>query len=247
MVKLTEVEDSLQKFVAETVAAIESLLRDSPYIVYQSCFALHRRLDDKDNVITMFSSDGGGCHVFRAPEFCEVSPDMVFHLLCVQLYKAGYKERPQSACVEDGYPALAFNCLDSNSDTPALLLSVYSKMTSYMIGNSTEWRKRYTVYLRQPNEGQVFYMFCCRPDKDGVERSWVVASGIERSWEVETDNADSVDTRVVEMAMLMLNKGYQVRRLYSAPAGLTIDMNQCRRLLEFTAVLDSRESKNSNN
>lgn len=237
MVKLTEVEDSLQKFVAETVAAIESLQRDSPYIGYQSCFALHRRLDDKDNVITMFSSDGGGCHVFRAPEFCEVSPDMVFHLLCVQLYKAGYKERPQSACVEDGYPVLGVDCPYGDPDIPALLSRTYNKMISYMIGHSTEWRKTYTVYLEQPNEGKVFYMFCCRSDKAGSERRWVV----------RLDSDKSVDTIAVQMAMLMLNKGYQVRRLYSAPAGLAIDMNQCRRLLEFTAVLDSRETKNNNN
>lgn len=226
MVKLTEVEDSLQKFVAETVAAIESLQRDSPYIGYQSCFALHRRLDDKDNVITMFSSDGGGCHVFRAPEFCEVSPDMVFHLLCVQLYKAGYKERPQSACVEDGYPVLGVDCPYGDPDIPALLSRTYNKMISYMIGHSTDWRKTYTVYLEQPNEGKVFYMFCCRSDKAGSERRWVV----------RLDSDKSVDTIAVQMAMLMLNKGYQVRRLYNAPDGLAIDMKQCRRLLEFTAV-----------
>lgn len=226
MVELTEVEDSLQKFVAETVAAIESLQRDSPYIGYQSCFALHRRLDDKDNVITMFSSDGGGCHVFRAPEFCEVSPDMVFHLLCVQLYKAGYKERPQSACVEDGYPVLGVDCPYGDPDIPALLSRTYNKMISYMIGHSTDWRKTYTVYLEQPNEGKVFYMFCCRSDKAGSERRWVV----------RLDSDKSVDTIAVQMAMLMLNKGYQVRRLYNAPDGLAIDMKQCRRLLEFTAV-----------
>lgn len=226
MVKLTEVEDSLQKFVAETVAAIESLQRDSPYIGYQSCFALHRRLDDKDNVITMFSSDGGGCHVFRAPEFCEVSPDMVFHLLCVQLYKAGYKERPQSACVEDGYPVLGVDCPYGDPDIPALLSRTYNKMISYMIGHSTDWRKTYTVYLEQPNEGKVFYMFCCRSDKAGSERRWVV----------RLDSDKSVDTIAVQMAMLMLNKGYQVRRLYNAPDGLAIDMKQCRRLLEFTAA-----------
>lgn len=226
MVKLTEVEDSLQKFVAETVAAIESLQRDSPYIGYQSCFALHRRLDDKDNVITMFSSDGGGCHVFRAPEFCDVSPDMVFHLLCVQLYKAGYKERPQSACVEDGYPVLGVDCPYGDPDIPALLSRTYNKMISYMIGHSTDWRKTYTVYLEQPNEGKVFYMFCCRSDKAGSERRWVV----------RLDSDKSVDTIAVQMAMLMLNKGYQVRRLYNAPDGLAIDMKQCRRLLEFTAV-----------
>lgn len=226
MVKLTEVEDSLQKFVAETVAAIESLQRDSPYIGYQSCFALHRRLDDKDNVITMFSSDGGGCHVFRAPEFCEVSPDMVFHLLCVQLYKAGYKERPQSACVEDGYPVLGVDCPYGDPDIPALLSRTYNKMISYMIGHSTDWRKTYTVYLEQPNEGKVFYMFCCRSDKAGSERRWVV----------RLDSDKSVDTIAVQMAMLMLNKGYQVCRLYNAPDGLAIDMKQCRRLLEFTAV-----------
>lgn len=237
METLTEVEEKLQKFVADTVATIERTLHDSPYSTYQTRFALHRRFNDKDNVIALRNPDGGDYSVFCAPEFCEASPDLVFHMLCVQLYKAGYKERPQSACVEDGYFALAYDCLHSDSDIPALLSRTYNKMTSYMIGHSTEWRKTYTVYLRQPNEEPVFYMFCCRPDKPGTDRTWVV----------KPDSEKSVDTFAVQMAMLMLNKGYQVRRLYSAPAGLAIDMNQCRRLLEFTAVLDSRETKNNNN
>lgn len=226
METLTEVEEKLQKFVAETVAAIESLQRDSPYIGYQSCFALHRGFNDKDNVIALRNPDGGDYSVFCAPEFCEASPDLVFHMLCVQLYKAGYKERPQSACVEDGYPVLGVDCPYGDPDIPALLSRTYNKMISYMIGHSTDWRKTYTVYLEQPNEGKVFYMFCCRSDKAGSERRWVV----------RLDSDKSVDTIAVQMAMLMLNKGYQVRRLYNAPDGLAIDMKQCRRLLEFTAV-----------
>lgn len=226
METLTKVEEKLQKFVADTVATIERTLHDSPYSTYQTCFALHRRFNDKDNVIALRNPDGGDYSVFCAPEFCEVSPDMVFHLLCVQLYKAGYKERPQSACVEDGYPVLGVDCPYGDPDIPALLSRTYNKMISYMIGHSTDWRKTYTVYLEQPNEGKVFYMFCCRSDKAGSERRWAV----------RLDSDKSVDTRVVEMAMLMLNKGYQVRRLYNAPDGLAIDMKQCRRLLEFTAV-----------
>lgn len=237
MESLTVVEEKLQEFVTAMTAAIERTLRDSSFNIYQPCFVLHRRADSHDNKITLSTVRSGDWKVFYAPEFCEVPPDMVFHMLCVQLYKAGYKERPQSAFVEDGYPALVFDCLYSDQETPALLSRTYNKMTSYMIGHSTEWRKTYTVYLRQPNEEPVFYMFCCRPDKPGTDRTWVV----------KPDSEKSVDTFAVQMAMLMLNKGYQVRRLYSAPAGLAIDMNQCRRLLEFTAVLDSRETKNNNN
>lgn len=237
MESLTAVEERLQKFVADTVTIIERSLRDGPFNVYQPNFALHRRLDDKDNAIVLCNPDGRTWKVFYAPEFCGVSSDMVFHLLCVQLYKAGYKERPQSICVEDGYPVLGVDCPYGDPDIPALLSRTYNKMISYMIGHSTDWRKTYTVYLEQPNEGKVFYMFCCRSDKAGSERRWVV----------RLDSDKSVDTIAVQMAMLMLNKGYQVCRLYNAPDGLAIDMKQCRRLLEFTAVLDSRESKNSNN
>ena len=235
MESLTEVEEKLQNFVADMTTSIERILHDSPYSVYHPV-VLHRRFDNRDNMITMRKPDGGDWNVFYAPEFCEVAPDLVFHMLCVQLYKAGYKEPPQSACIEDGYPTLVFDCPYSDPDTPELLSRTYNKMTSHMIGHSTEWRKTYTVYLRQPNEEPVFYMFCCRPDKPGTDRTWVVTP----------DNEKSVDTFAVQMAMLMLNKGYQVRRLYSAPTGLAIDMNQCRRLLEFTAV-DVGASTNNNN
>lgn len=236
MESLTVVEEKLQEFVTDTVTIIERYLHDGSFNVHQPHFALHRRFDGKDNAIVLCTTGGIIWKVFYAPEFCEVSPDMVFHMLCVQLYKAGYKERPQSSCVEDGYPALVVDCPYGDPDTQALLSRTYNKMTSYMMGRFTDWRK-YTVYLEQPNDGRVFYMFCCRPDKPGTDRTWVV----------KPDSEKSVDTFAVQMAMLMLNKGYQVRRLYSAPAGLAIDMNQCRRLLEFTAVLDSRETKNNNN
>lgn len=237
MESLTVVEEKLQEFVTAMTAAIDRTLRDSSFNIYQPCVVLHRRSDSHDNKITLSTVERGDWKVFYAPEFCEVPPDMVFHLLCVQLYKAGYKERPQSACVEDGYPVLGVDCPYGDPDIPASLSRTYNKRISYMIGHSTDWRKTYTVYLEQPNEGKVFYMFCCRSDKAGSERRWVV----------RLDSDKSVDTIAVQMAMLMLNKGYQVRRLYSAPAGLAIDMNQCRRLLEFTAVLDSRETKNNNN
>lgn len=235
MESLTVVEEKLQEFVTAMTAAIDRTLRDSSFNIYQPCVVLHRRSDSHDNKITLSTVERGDWKVFYAPEFCEVPPDMVFHMLCVQLYKAGYKERAQSACVEDGYPALVFDCPYSDPDTPALLSRTYNKMTSYMIGRFTDWRK-YTVYLEQPNDGRVFYMFCCRPYKAGAERRWVV----------RLDSDKSVDTFAVQMVMLMLNKGYRVRRLYTAPYGLAIDMNQCKRLLEFTAVDVSSVTGNNN-
>lgn len=235
MESLTVVEERLQEFVTDMTASIERTLRDSSFNIYQPCVVLHRRSDSHDNKITLSTVERGDWKVFYAPEFCEVPPDMVFHMLCVQLYKAGYKERPQSACVEDGYPALVFDCLHSDQETTALLSRIYNKITSYMIGHSTDWRKTYTVYLEQPNEGQVFYMFCCRPDKAGSCRTWVVHPVAERTGTVTTDNSDAVDTLALQMVMLLLNKGYQVRRLYTVPDGLTIGMHRCKRLLEFTA------------
>lgn len=225
MESLTVVEEKLQEFVTDMTAAIERTLRDNSFNIYQPCLVLHRRSDSHDNRITLSTLERGDWKVFYAPEFCEVPPDMVFHMLCVQLYKAGYEERPHSACVEDGYPALVFDCLYSDQETPALLSSIYNKITSYMIGHSTDGCKAYTVYLEQPNEGRVFYMFCCRSAKAGSDRSWVV----------HPDSDKSVDTFAVQMTMLMLNKGYRVRRLYTAPDGLAIDMHRCKRLLEFTA------------
>lgn len=237
MESLTVVEERLQEFVTAMTAAIDRTLRDSSFNIYQPCVVLHRRSDSHDNKITLSTVERGDWKVFYAPEFCEVSPDMVFHMLCVQLYKAGYKERPQSACVEDGYPALVFDCLHSDQETPALLSRTYNKMTSYMIGHSTDWRKTYTVYLEQPNYGRVFYMFCCRSDKAGSERRWVV----------RLDSDKSVDTSAQQMVMLMLNKGYRVRRLYTVPDGLDLDMHRCKRLLEFTAADVSSVTNNNNN
>lgn len=237
MESLTMVEENLQEFVMETTAAIERSLNDGPFNVYQPHFVLHRRIDGKDNVIVLCNPDERPWKMFHAPEFCGVSPDMVFHLLCVQLYKAGYEERPHGACVEDGYPAIMFDCPYGDPDTPALLSRTYNKMTSYMIGHSPDWRKAYTVYLRQLNEAPAFYMFCCRA---------LTGPEAERAWVVKPDNSASVDTFAVQMVMLMLNKGYQVRRLYTAPVGLNIDMKQCRRLLEFTAVNVSSVTGNNN-
>lgn len=237
MESLTVVEEGLQKFVSDTVTVIERFLHDGPFNICQPHFVLRRRFNDKDNVIVLCNPDGITWKVFHAPEFCDVSPDMVFHLLCVQLYKAGYKERPQSACVKDGYHALVFDCPYGDPDTPAMLSSTYNKMISYMIGNSTDWSKVYTVYLRQHNEEPMFYMFCRRP---------LTGPGAERTWVVKPDNSVLVDTFAVQMVMLMLNKGYQVRRLYTAPVGLETDMKQCRRLLEFTAVDVSSVTGNNN-
>lgn len=239
MESLIVVEERLQEFVTDMVTVIERSLHDVSFNVHQPHFALHRRFDGKDNAVVLCTPGGITWKVFHAPEFCDVSPDMVFHLLCVQLYKAGYKERPQRAFVEDGYPALVFDCPYGDPDTPALLSSTYNKMTSYMIGHSPDWRKVYTVYLRQLNEDPLFYMCCCRA---------LTGPGAERTWVVKPDNSASVDTFAVQMVMLMLNKGYQVRRLYTAPAvWLDIDMNQCKRLLEFTAVDVSSVTGNNNN
>lgn len=236
MESLTVVEEKLQEFVTAMTAAIDRALRDSSFNIYQPCVVLHRRSDSHDNKITLSTVERGDWKVFYAPEFCEVPPSMVFHMLCVQLYKAGYKERPQSACVEDGYPALVFDCLYSDQETPALLSRIYNKITRYMIGHSTDWRKTYTVYLEQPNDGRVFYMFCCRPDKAGSRCRWVV----------KLDSDKSVDASAQQMVMLMLNKGYRVRRLYNEPYGLDLDMHRCKRLLEFTAVDVSSVTNNNN-
>lgn len=90
MESLTVVEERLQEFVTDMTAAIERTLRDSSFNIYQPCLVLHRRSDSHDNRITLSTVERGDWKVFYAPEFCEVSPDMVFHMLCVQLYKAGF-------------------------------------------------------------------------------------------------------------------------------------------------------------
>ena len=75
-----------------------------------------------------------------------------------------------------------------------------------------------------------------RPDKAGSRCRWVV----------KLDSDKSVDASAQQMVMLMLNKGYRVRRLYNEPYGLDLDMHRCKRLLEFTAVDVSSVTNNNN-